>query len=257
MKKNKQLFWVASFLFFFSSAGAFAKKSMFFANKIPDYSQTQINEEIHNYGKAYCAPTAASNVLRWLHAERVNQGKLIKLLASKEYMNTDPMRGTRFVSFISGIAEYMDDHLDGYKSLKYQGIGYVEPQYDTGIYAPDIEWITDGLGIKKATWLRLGYYDYDPEKKEYTRQEGHIVNLVGYNLSPRNNILVIHDPATQPDDTIINNYLDVHILEEGVINYGGKTSIPAKDQLLVLNGKEMYPKADAVIIEGAVRLETN
>lgn len=237
------------------STPALAKKSMFFANKIADFSQIEIDEESHGNGKAYCAPTAASNVFRWLHIDRVNQGALIKLLASPEYMNTDIGKGTLIQDFLDGIALYMNNFLDGYQSLKYQGMGYVEPQYATGIYTPDIDWITEGLGMKKATWLRLGFYKYDEEAKTYTRHDGHIVNLVGFNISPRDNILVIHDPASQPDKSIVNHFLDIHFLPDGVINYG-KTSLPAQNQLFVENGKEFYPDVDVVILEGAIRLET-
>lgn len=254
MKRLKKLPLVLLLVLSFSPS-ALAKKSMFFANKISDFSQVEIDEEIHGYGVAYCAPAAASNVFRWLHAERKHQGKLVKLLASPAYMNTDVAKGTTLKDFLDGIAHYMNDFLGGYQSIKYQGMGFVDPQYETYIYIPDIEWITEGLGIKKATWLRLGFYSYDEAAKTYTREDGHIVNLVGYNISPRDNVLVVHDPASQPDKSIINHFLDIHFLKDGVIKYGS-ISLPAKDHLFVENGKEFYPGVDVVILEGAVRLET-
>src|SRR5690606_35309464 len=100
-------------------------------------------------------------------SRRINQGEMIKTLASPDYMDTDPAVGTTLYGFMAGIAKYMDKYLNGYKDISHQGIGHYG-QFSTGVTVPDLAWIMDGLGMGKGTWLAMNMFQYDEEKDEYT-----------------------------------------------------------------------------------------
>ncbi len=234
-----------------------AKRSMFYVNQVYDYPQSKLKEIIENYDKgAFCAPAAASNILKTFHANQAHQGQMIKLLASKEYMDTDPGKGTTTHNFMKGLAKYMEDHLRGYKDIQYQGLGHY-PEFHTGVGVPDLGWITDGLGIKKGTWLGVTMFKHDSEKDQYNSVSGHLVTLVGYDLGYRKDILVVHDSAAPADAKANNEYLGVEPIESGELVFG-EAAIPAKGFLKVVDGQNVRYGGgdyDTIIITGVVRLE--
>ncbi len=242
------------------SAQAFAQKSTFYFDKIYDYPQSELQKIIKNYDRGgFCAPAGASNILKTFHANRVDQGQMIKLLASPEYMNTDPNKGTTIQNFMLGLEKYMNTHLRGYKSIEYAGIGSYG-KFSAGIQVPTLEWIADGLGLKRGVWLTLHMLQYDEKNDRYRVVGGHMVTLVGYTLSARNNILVVHDSASPPKEGRDKEFLHFEPIESGSIILG-EHSIPAKGFLKIAKGQKIqYATSapyDTIIISGAVRIDGN
>lgn len=254
-----RLFLIAGLIFAASAEFALAKKSTFYVNKVYDYPQTELKKIIKNYDKGgFCAPAAASNILRTFHANRIDQGQMIKTLASPEYMNTDPNKGTRMHDFMTGLAKYMNEELRGYKEITYHGVGGGYGEFYSGINKPELDWITDGIGLKKGTWLTIHMLKHDPKTDEYVSVGGHLLTLVGYNVGARNRILILNDSASFKSDGASNEYLHVAPLETGHLVFNG-VKIPAKDYLKITGGqKTRYATEqdyDTIVITGGVRLE--
>ncbi len=62
-------------------------------NEKPDYTQTDVKG--NSVGLQYCAPVSVSNSLAWLTKSKHKQLELIHKPASKEYMNTNLINGTK------------------------------------------------------------------------------------------------------------------------------------------------------------------
>lgn len=248
-------------LFFGLTSPAQAQKSTFYFDKIYDYPQAKLKEIIPNYDRgAFCAPTGASNILKTFHANRVDQGEMIKLLASPEYMNTDPARGTKIDDFMDGLAKYMNTELRGYRSIEYTGLGRY-PGYHTGQFVPSIDWIKDGLGLKRGAWLMLHMLKHDPVQDKYHMVGGHLVTLVGYTITSRNNILVVHDSASPPKEGKDKEFLHFEPIESGDLVFGQGYTFPAKGFLKIAKGQKIrYATGtpyDTIIISGVVRIDGN
>ncbi len=248
------------FILLFFAAPAFAGKSTFYVNKVYDYPQTELKKIIENYDKGgFCAPSAASNILKTFHAGKVDQGQMIKTLASPGYMNTDPNKGTTLFDFMKGLARYMNENFGGYKEIAYEGVGNYGT-FDSGVDVPRLDWITDGIGMKSGTWLTINMFKHDPKTDEYTSVGGHLVTLVGYNTGARANILIVHDSASLKSEGASSEYLKVEPVESGNLVFG-TTKVPAKGFLKITEGQDTQyateEKYDAIIITGAIRLEKN
>jgi hypothetical protein len=221
-----------------------------FIDAIPDFTQSRIAEPAYAYGAELCAPVAVSNSLSWMTNTRSRQAELVKLLASRDYMNTDIHRGTRTSDFLDGVHAIAMDLFGGYRSLEYQGWKKHPARFSTGAKIPDIGWITEGMNQNSAVWLNVGWYRYDHRHNIYHRVGGHWVTLAGYD----GDVLIIHDPAPRAGLSFANEYVQTSLIQGGYLadrNTGFYR--PATGYLLLGQGMHIKSIADAAIIDGAIR----
>lgn len=221
-----------------------------FIDAIPDFTQSRIAEPAYAYGAELCAPVAVSNSLSWMTNTRSRQDELVKLLASRGYMNTDVRRGTRTSDLLDGVHAIAMDLFGGYRSLEYQGWKKHPARFSTAVAIPDIDWITGGMDQNSAVWLNVGWYRYDRRHNVYHRVGGHWVTLAGYD----GDVLIIHDPAPRAGLSFANEYVHTALIKDGYLVdrntgfYRLATGYPLLGQ-----GMHIKSIADVAIIDGAVR----
>ena len=221
-----------------------------FIAAIPDFTQSRISEPAYAYGAELCAPVAVSNSLSWMTNTRSMQTELVKLLASRDYMNTDVSRGTRTSDLLYGVHAIAKDLFAGYSSLEYQGWKKHPARFSTGVEIPDIGWITEGVSRNSAVWLNVGWYQHDNKHNVYHRVGGHWVTLAGYD----GDVLIIHDPAPRAGLSFANEYVQTSLIKDGYLadkNTGFYR--PAAGYPLLGQGMHIKSIADVAIIDGAVR----
>jgi hypothetical protein len=221
-----------------------------FIDAIPDFTQSRISEPAYAYGAELCAPVAVSNSLSWMIRSRSTQAELVKLLASRDYMNTDIRRGTRTRDLLEGVHAIAMDLFAGYSSLEYQGWKRHPARFSTGVEIPDIGWITGEMDQNTAVWLNVGWYRHDRGHNVYHRVGGHWVTLAGYD----GDVLIIHDPAPRAGLSFANEYVHTSLIKDGYLA-DRKTGLhrPAAGYLLLGQGMHIKSIADVAVIDGAVR----
>ena len=221
-----------------------------FIDAIPDFTQSRIAEPAYAYGAELCAPVAVSNSLSWMTNTRSRQDELVKLLASRDYMNTNVRRGTRTSDLLDGVHAIAMDLFGGYRSLEYQGWKKHPARFSTGVAIPDIDWITEGMDQNSAVWLNVGWYRYDRRHNVYHRVGGHWVTLAGYD----GDVLIIHDPAPRAGLSFANEYVHTALINDGyLVDRNTGFYRPAKGYPLLGQGMHIKSIADVAIIDGAVR----
>ena len=232
----------------------------------PDLTQTDPKGQFARGGKSYCAPVAISNSLMWLYRRELNragtsQYDLVNLLASKPYMNTDPVTGTGPNGVMRGVQKFMKDcgaGEDQYK-IKFQGWRSHRPEFATGVREPRLAWIRETLDSGGAVWLNLGWYRIDQESKTYQRIGGHWVTAVaaGQNRKgqPDSRIIAIHDPAPRAGREAKRQFVAMLPLKSGEL-IGKTRNLPRPAAGLFQMTGEMVIKAsaDCAVLDGAVAL---
>lgn len=221
-----------------------------FIDAIPDFTQSRIAEPAYAYGAELCAPVAVSNSLSWMTNTRSRQDEMVKLLASRDYMNTNIHRGTSTRNLLGGVHAIAMDLFGGYNSLEYQGWKKHPARFSTGVKIPDIDWITGGIARDSAVWLNVGWYRYDRRHNVYHRVGGHWVTLAGYD----GDVLIIHDPAPRAGLSFANEYVHISRIENGYLaDRKSRLFRPATGYPLLGQGMHVKSIADVAIIDGAVR----
>ena len=231
-------------------SASIAGSNTLYIDALPDFTQSSISEHEYGYGAELCAPVAVSNSLSWMTNTRSRQDELVKLLASRDYMNTDIRRGTRTWDLLYGVHAIAMDLFAGYSSLEYQGWKKHPARFSTGVEIPDIDWITDDIDQNTAVWLNVGWYRYEPEHNAYHRVGGHWVTLAGYD----GDVLIIHDPAPRAGLSFSNEYVHTSLIKDGhLVDRNTGLFRPAAGYLLLGRGMHIKSTADVAIIDGAVR----
>lgn len=243
-------------------------------NSIPDFLQTDTSAEFPLKGEMFCAPVSVSNSFVWLSKNgfeklmdctgenKKNQIEMIKILSSKNYMNTSIKMGTGTPGLMEGIKKYLKDSGYNYKRLQYQGWRSHPKEFKTGVQIPKLNWIKQGVIGKGGVWANVGWYRYNNFKNEYTRIGGHWVTIVGYGIDETGNInpgiLIIHDSALRAGNQFANEYVVVKQIKSGRL-VGDKRykRLPrsAKGYYILTGGMHIHRKADAAILDGVIVLE--
>ncbi len=237
-------------------------------NAIPALTQTDPVARFPYGGVHYCGPCAISNSIMWLgengypqllpsaEGRMSKQVALANNLASEKYMDTTLEWGTSPAGVLEGIEKYIRDC--GYKAqLTYQGFRKVPHRFQTGVKAPQPDWIEAGLNGDSAVWLNVGWYRYSHARKKFVRQGGHWVTLVGFGVDQNGNedpsILIIHDPA---DNTckLVGDYVRPMRINGGKI-LGGDGALIDAARYFRLTGIKVSRNIDTAILDGAIRLQ--
>lgn len=150
-------------------------------------------------GRAYCAPTAASNALMWLAGHGYpglrpggqdapgSQKDMIERLAALMGTYRD---GTPLESFRCGINAYL--RAAGYPERTWTSTGqpFREP--------PEVRKLGALPGRGTVAWLGLGCYERRADSSELQRHSGHLVTLAGCRFDPGDGtlpeLLLLSDP---------------------------------------------------------------
>jgi len=169
---------------------------------MPDFWQLDPRGHFADGGLMYCGPVAVSNSLAYLAHHGfpglLHRGEddrpqidLINLLASPDYINTNPTRGSGPYNILRGVEKYVDEQ--GYRcaTLAYEGWRKVGPYVKAS--RPDLGWIKDSiLNPHGVVWLNIGWFTR-LDSGHYRRSGGHFLTLVGFD--PGNPMtLLIHNP---------------------------------------------------------------
>lgn len=241
------------------------------AAQVPDVLQTDPRGEFVKGGMWYCAPAAVANGIYWLSTqgrpELVDPGpdptqtqlRLVRTLASAEYLDTHLTRGTGAGLLLQGVARYL--RARGHKDfdLLYQGWRLHPGHFSAGERQPQLRWIKEGLRGGGVVWLNLGWYRHDPETDRWTRLGGHWVTVVGYGVDRRGQpdpeVIWLHDPAPRAGLEPATERVRFHRLEGGWL-VGRKAGLPLPAAGYYVAGEGMHVRhgSTAAILDGAVRL---
>ncbi|MET0069191.1 MAG: hypothetical protein ABW096_04075 [Candidatus Thiodiazotropha sp.] len=203
-------------------------------------------------GQQYCGPVAISNSIFWLNKKRGNQEHLIRILASRPYMNTSLENGTGVTGITHGIAKISKELFGGYKLLEYEGWRKHPKRYSIGVKVPSVARLYSAVTQNSAAWLNIGWYRYNKTRNEYLRIGGHWVTLAG----SKNGQIIIHDPAPRAGHRFSNEYINISIIRNGTL-VGDKWGMPfpAKGLISLEDGMHKKKGADFAIVDGVVYLE--
>jgi hypothetical protein len=241
------------------------------AAQVPDVLQTDPRGEFVRGGMWYCAPAAVANGLYWLatrgRADLVERGpdptevqlRLVRDLASPEYLDTNLTRGTGAGLLLQGVARYLRSR--GYDDfeMSYQGWRLHPRHFSAGQRKPQLAWIKEGLQREGVVWLNLGWYRHDPATDRWTRLGGHWVTVVGYGVDQRGDpapdVLWLHDPAPRAGLSPATERVRFEALPGGWL-VGRKAGLPLPAAGYYVTGQGMHVRhgATAAILDGAVRL---
>lgn len=243
--RNYQKLVSLIFIILFSS---YADASEEFINEIPDFTQSEL-EELK--GDQYCAPVAVSNSIVWLSGMKINQIELIDKLGSANYMNTSLSVGTDVDSVMYGAKKIAEEIFKAEVNVEYMGWRPHSNAKSNGNIVPDINLLNNFIDKNSAAWINVGWYKYDRYKDQYLRVGGHWVTLVGN----KSGILIIHDPAPRAGKNFSNQYVNINVIEAGILTGKAKgLPVSAKGFYKLGSGMHIKSGADFAIIDGVVFL---
>jgi len=239
---------------------------------IPDLTQTDSRAHFAGGGSEYCCLVAIANSFMWLDSHGFpelveNSGspfddevRLVKLLASKAYMDTSLVEGTGTTKLMRGVKKYVKDRGYEISQLEYEGWRKHPPEMKSRFSVPRLSWIKHGTLGSGALWLNVGWYEYNLSKDEYIRIAGHWVTLVGYgrdeNGQLNQNCLILHDPSPRAGEAFSNEYAIVDKIQTGTLA-GKWIGLPrsAVGYYKLMGGMHIKNEADVAIIDGAIKLK--
>ena len=142
-------------------------------HSIPDLTQTDPRANFPGGGSQFCCLVSIANSLMWLDSNGFpnfvqksespfeDQVKLVKLLSSKQYMDTDLIDGTGTTKLMRGIKKYVLDRGYEIMQLGYEGWRKHPPEMKTMFSIPRLSWIKRGILDNGAVWLNVGWYKYN------------------------------------------------------------------------------------------------
>lgn len=234
------------------------------AKAIPDLTQTDSKGKFAGGGRMFCGPVAVSNSLWALYGkdcqlEGLTHYDLVNKLASQQFMNTQPTKGTTVKQLMSGADTYLQGRGEKNYFLKFQGWRVSSQRYQSGVSAPRLQWIKDILSEKRsAVWLNVGWYRHLPDNGPLKRISGHWVTAVGYGKDAKGKLdphcLIIHDPAPRAGPSR-SQYIKLRKIESGVLT-GLFTNLPrsARNYYLMEGDMRLKRGADYAVLDGAVGL---
>ena len=132
---------------------------------IPDLTQTDQRADFPGGGSQFCCLVAISNSLMWLDSNGFqnliensedpfeSQVKLVKLLASNQYMDTNLIEGTGTTNLMHGIKKYVQDHGYEIMHLGYEGWRKHPQEMKTLFPIPRLSWIKHSILDGGSVWL--------------------------------------------------------------------------------------------------------
>lgn len=220
-----------------------------FIDRIPDFTQTDIDGQGTGGGQQYCAPVAVSNSFSyWLKRDRNEQKAMVMDLA-QNYMKTSTRNGTGTTGLMNGVDRYAKKFLSGYTLLEYEGWRKHPKKFATSTKVPDTKRLRSAVSSRSTAWLNIGWYKAVAGSDDYKRIGGHWVTLVG----TTRNKLIIHDPAPRAGRQFSNEFVSYSTIENGKLT-GSKSGLPtsAKGYIRLENGMHLNSKADHAILDGVV-----
>lgn len=241
-------------------------------SEIPDLLQTDPKGGLPGGGRWYCGPVAISNSLAWfsdngyenlmskLGDREKSQFEMVRVLGSRQYMDTIEGVGTDAYGVLRGVSRYIEHKGYRYLSLQYQGWGRHPRRFGTGTAIPEPVWIKKGLLGNSAVWLNAGWYKYDEVTNQYQRIGEHWLTLVGYGMDKDGNVdqdvLIVHDPAPRAGKYPAHNYVKLELIKNGKL-MGKVFGLPRDAKGYYILGGDMRVKkaANVGILDGAVVLK--
>lgn len=227
-------------------------------DKFPDLKQ----HSIKGREEYYCGPTSLANGITYLSQNGYpnlikgkNNIETINLMA--KYLHTDTL-GTTTNNLCSGLKNVLKDSGYAYKSIEYQGLRAVAPEFSKGILAPNLNWIKTAIEKKGIVLLNIGIYT--KENNTYQRKWGHWVTVVGHGFDGKNknsDTLIIQDPYQQNKE---NNYFTLEKMNEGLLISSAEDNEVTLNQnakdYYKINSKIPYLQKDEIpILNGVIALE--
>ena len=229
----------------------------------PDLMQTDKRAALPFKGNAHCGPVSVAGAMIWLAnrgypelAPSRNPGiKEQSRLAIEigNMMNTTRRKGTTVNGFLRGIESYLSSKNCKFASLKYQGWQRCEKKYHSGIKKPHPDWIFKSFDDSSCVFLKIGWYRYFPDKKEYVRFAGHFVNVVG--LDRNSHRLIIHDPSPRSGVEKQSEKVSLIKLKEGKIVSGWVKPFSANAMYKLASQLKLKTGADLGILDGIIILK--
>jgi len=174
----------------------------------------QNNARYGDAGKMYCGPTSGAMACSWLaghgYPKLLPTGDsqvdslrhLVELLASDDFMGTDPEEGTPPARMIAGFSAYVEKAGYGLADMQFSGWRVLPPGTARVKVSPipDLDTIPPALANPHAIVLvNVGYYVQGSKPGELRRLGGHWVTAVGYGTTGNGevdpSVLLIHNPA--------------------------------------------------------------
>lgn len=265
MRLRSALFLFAASISIAESAGEIPAVSADEIDRIPDLTQTDPAGNFARGGKSYCGPVAASNSLMRLFGEQIKAGgmdqyDLVHLLASKEFMATDPEKGTGPNALMRGVRKLAETYGGGKPfRIRFQGWRAHRQEFSTGVAQPQLDWIKRALANGGAVWLNVGWYRHAAGSETYERIGGHWVTAVGYGVgedgTPDPNILIIHDPSPRTGTAGQHEFAKLERIKTGKLTGSSVSETrDAKELFLMGGGMHIKSTADCAILDGVAAL---
>ncbi|MBN1590094.1 MAG: cadherin-like domain-containing protein, partial [Pirellulales bacterium] len=234
----------------------------------PDYCQTDSayggfpdpNPPYEDHGGVFCGPCSVSNSLMWLDdngfpnlaantaVRKYDQHELIETIASAEYTNSYYHDGLNPTRLATGVSSYIHDCGYEYSRFEFQSWRDVPAAFDTGIDRPNLDWARAGIASPTGVVLwSVGWYDYHPSTKSYTREGGHWVTMVGYD----DDHLIIHDPSPRTGYDLVNNYVTPTLITDPQVTFPGGNAAG----YYLLSGWPINSVGDYAILDGVFVIE--
>ncbi len=182
------------------------------AHRYPDLTQTDLRASFPLGGWFHCGPVAASNALIWFRDRGISFGasfsggdssfadqlEIAGILGSEQYMDTRFVhRGTTVSAFLLGLEKFLRDYGDSPFVIAYMGWGDAPKRFTGGGRVPDLTRLCRSFSRGGAVLLNLGWYVADDGGRNYRRNGGHWVTMVGYRWPGEQYLpeIWVHDPA--------------------------------------------------------------
>ncbi len=240
---------------------------------IPNLCQTDPEGEFAGDGSQFCAPVAISNSLMWLakngypaldptgNGDKAAQLKMVRTLASADYLDTDTGKGTNPKKVLLGLTAYLAECGLEAASLQYEGWRAVPEEFAAGESHPSLSWIKAGSRHEGgAVWLNVGWYRLEGD--EYVRHGGHWVTLVGFGVKADGeedpDAFIIHNPSPKAGHGAFGDVIYFEKIEDGTLANGKETiqglPRPAKGYYQVTGALPAGANSVA-ILDGAIVLQ--
>jgi hypothetical protein len=210
-------------------------------NSYPDFCQEDSRfGALPGNGKAYCGPAAISNILIYKNiGSEKDQFQLIKLLGSKEYMNTTRY-GTEPINLIQGLKKYLREK--GHDvNINWQGWQF-GGHYTTS-QIPDLNLLKNPNG----SILQIGWYKYNSEKDFYERISGHYLTVINYK---NDNAVIVHDPSIRSGIESKDEYCKFTKINSGTLSNWHEYNIREANGYYKIEGIKFKEGADTAIVDG-------
>ncbi len=241
----------------------------------PDLSQSDPRLGLPGDGASFCGPVAVSDWLVWLSdhgyprlappgaTRDERQLALVRALAGRRYMATNPTGGTGSLGLLRGLERWITDAGYRIEALEYAGWRAHDTRHSTGRRTPDLDWLGSALRDGAAAFVHVGWYR-PPTRWElaHERRGGHWLAAVraegggpGHpgGAAAEAGELWMLDPAPYAGSAPATERVRARRLDGGWLLADGDR-IAARGALLLGEGMRLKRPEDLAIVDGAVVL---